>query len=152
MYFVFRVPNSGCEGVISLSIPVSNMSESTKINKIPIKSRFGKDDNNIYRMAISSWDTNLCVPIKHADYDTFEVLSANYAKDKNNAYLAGAKKRASKYQYTIFNIDSESFVVVDAKEYRSKDKNHDYFKTQIIKDEPSYDQSKILDGSSPISH
>lgn len=154
MSFVFRVPDSGCEGVTILSVPVSGVDKFKNTDNTFTKSYFGKGNDKVYRVTVGAWDTRLCIPIKHADYNTFEVLSVNYAKDKNNAYFlySGIKKRAYKSQYTIFDIDNESFVILAGNKYYSKDKNHNYFKTQIIKDEPSYDRAKVLDGSSPRSH
>jgi hypothetical protein len=87
--------------------------------KVENSAYFTKDKDSIF---------NIQTPIKEADYETFEGLSALYSKDKNNAYysLFGGEETL-----TIENIDSETFEVLHDQNYclpLAKDKNFVYFK------------------------
>lgn len=100
------------------------------------KSRFARKGSNIYLVKQGGFDENHCIKIKHADTDTFQVLSEIYAKDKNNAYveLGYLNLKDEPELYTIFNIDSPTFRVLSNIYKYAQDKNHVYKALKIMED------------------
>lgn len=97
-------------------------------------SYFGRKGDKIYRVQETDLLGNVCIQIKHADALTFNVLSQNNAVDKNNAYFQASYmgKERKKNEYTIFNIDRQTYEILDSTGEYSRDKKNVYYRTEIF--------------------
>lgn len=82
---------------------------------------YAKDKNNVY---VSFQNAEWWAIISTADKETFEAINETYAKDKNNIYVE---------RYILPFADPATFIVIDQKKQKSKDKNYEYEWWNIIK-------------------
>lgn len=123
-----------CEGVNFFPNPLYERNSNVFSDGYREDSVFGEKDNLIYRISSDGSAPNVCMKMEHADAPTFEVLSYHHAKDKNNAYVQFyyLHSNRSEDEYTIFDIDSGTFEILDGKGDYSKDKKNVYYRTKIF--------------------
>jgi hypothetical protein len=123
-----------CEGVDIFPNPLYERNSHVSSDGYREYSVFGEKDGLIYRISSDGSMPNVCMKMEHADAPTFKVLSYHHAKDKNNAYVQFyyLHSNRSKEEYTIFDIDSETFEILDGKGEYSKDKKNVYYRAKVL--------------------